>query len=295
MNSQADTRRSRPESAATAGVVLAGGRSTRMGTAKADLEWHGSTLLHRVCGLIDRVVDGPVVVVRAPGQELPPLPAGVELSEDAREGRGPLQGLAAGLSALEGRAQAAYVSSTDVPLLHPAFVRRVLAAVAQEDVDVALPVAQGFRHPLAAAYRTDLLPDVEELIEADRMRPAFLFERCRVRELSEDELLADRALAQADPNLLSLLNVNDPQEYERARSREAPTISVRRFGALANGTGHQPVLAGAATLGAAAQAAGIALDRHVVAALNGDQISRDPELPLAAGDSVAFLAADAGG
>jgi molybdenum cofactor guanylyltransferase len=295
MNSQADTRRSRPESAATAGVVLAGGRSTRMGTAKADLEWHGSTLLHRVCGLISRVVDGPVVVVRAPGQELPPLPAGVELSEDAREGRGPLQGLAAGLSALEGRAQAAYVSSTDVPLLHPAFVRRVLAAVAQEDVDVALPVAQGFRHPLAAAYRTDLLPDVEELIEADRMRPAFLFERCRVRELSEDELLGDRALAQADPNLLSLLNVNDPQEYERARSREAPTISVRRFGALANGTGHQPVLAGAATLGAAAQAAGIALDRHVVAALNGDQISRDPELPLAAGDSVAFLAADAGG
>ena len=83
MKSQADTRRLRPESAATAGVVLAGGRSTRMGTAKADLEWHGSTLLHRVCGLIDRVVDGPVVVVRAPGQELPPLPAGVELSEDA--------------------------------------------------------------------------------------------------------------------------------------------------------------------------------------------------------------------
>ena len=295
MNSQADRRRSRPESAATAGVILAGGRSTRMGTAKADLEWHGSTLLHRVCGLIDRVVDGPVVVVRAPGQELPPLPAGVELSEDAREGRGPLQGLAAGLSALKGRAEAAYVSSTDVPLLHPAFVRRVLAAVARENVDVALPVAQGFRHPLAAAYRTDLLRDVEELIEADRMRPAFLFERCRVRELTEAELLADRALAQADPNLLSLLNVNDPQEYERARSLEAPAISVRRFGALANGTGHQPVVAGAATLGAAAQAAGIALDRHVVAALNGDQISRDPELPLAAGDSVAFLAADAGG
>jgi molybdenum cofactor guanylyltransferase len=295
MNSQADTRRSRPESAATAGVVLAGGRSTRMGTAKADLEWHGSTLLHRVCGLISRVVDGPVVVVRAPGQELPPLPAGVEVSEDAREGRGPLQGLAAGLSALAGRARAAYVSSTDVPLLHPAFVTRVLAAVAPEDVDIALPVAQGFRHPLAAAYRTDLLPGVEELIEADRMRPAFLFERCRVRELSEDDLLANRALSQADPHLLSLLNVNDPREYERARAREAPAISVRRFGALANGAGHEPVLTGAATLGAAAGAAGIALDRHVVAALNGDQISRDPELPLAAGDSVAFLAADAGG
>ena len=295
MTTQPETRRSRPELAAAAGVVLAGGRSTRMGTAKADLEWHGSTLLHRVCGLISRVVDGPVVVVRAPGQELPSLPGGVEVCEDAHEGRGPLQGLAAGLSALEGRAQAAYVSSTDVPLLHPAFVNAVLAAVTREDVDVALPVAQGFRHPLAAAYRTALLGDVEELIAADRMRPAFLFERCRVRELSEDDLLADRALAKGDPSLLSLLNVNDPEEYRRARARDAPAISVRCFGTLANGRGHTPLLTGAATLGAAARAAGITLDRHVVAALNGDQISRDSELPLAAGDSVAFLAADAGG
>jgi molybdenum cofactor guanylyltransferase len=279
----------------TAGIVLAGGRSTRMGQAKAELEWHGSTLLHRVCGLIGRVVEGPVVVVRAPGQELPPLPSGVEVTEDAREGRGPLQGLAAGLSALDGRARAAYVSSTDVPLLHPAFVDTVLAALAREDADVALPVAQGFRHPLAAAYRTALLPDVEELIAADRMRPAYLFERCRVHELSEDELLSHRALGQGDPNLLSLLNVNDPQEYERARARDAPAISVRCFGTLANGTRHEPLAAGAATLAAAAHAAGIALDGHVVATLNGDQISRDPELPLAPGDAVAFLAADAVG
>ena len=51
----------------------------------------------------------------------------------------------------------------------------------------------------------------------------------------------------------------------------------------------------AATLGAAAAAAGVTLDEHVVAALNGDQITRDPEAPLAAGDTVAFMAADAGG
>jgi molybdenum cofactor guanylyltransferase len=295
MDSEIHTRPSRPEPASAAGIVLAGGRSTRMGRSKANLEWHGSTMLHRVCGLIGRVVDGPVVVVRAPGQELPALPDGVEVSEDAREGRGPLQGLAAGLNALDGRAHAAFVSSTDAPLLHPAFVRAVLTAVAHENVDVALPVAHGFRHPLAAAYSADLLPDVEELIAADRMRPAFLFERCRVHELSERELLADRALAQADPTLLSLLNVNDPQEYERVRARDAPAVSVRCFGTLANGAGHEPLATGAATLAAAARAAGVSLDRHVVAALNGDQISRDPELPLAAGDSVAFLAADAGG
>jgi len=277
-----------------AGVVLAGGRSTRMGRPKASLEWHGSTLLHRVTGIVGRAVDGRVVVVRARDQELPPLPPGVRLVEDAAEGRGPLQGLAAGLAAVADEAAVAYVSSTDVPLLHPAFVRAVARATA-EDVDVGLPFVHGFRHPLAAAYRTSLLPAVEKLIAEDRMRPAFLFERSRVRELSEDDLLRDSELAKADPELLSVLNLNEPDDYERARARAAPSVTVRRFGTLATNLGREPIAIRAATLEAAARAAGVALDRHVVAAVNGDQITRDPELPLAGGDEVAFLAADAGG
>jgi molybdopterin-guanine dinucleotide biosynthesis protein A len=266
-----------------------------MGRPKAGLEWHGSTLLHRVAGIIGRSVDGPVVVVRAPGQDLPSLPPGVRVTDDAREGRGPLQGLAAELAAVASEADFAYVSSTDVPLLHPAFVARVLAVAERDDVDVALPVAHGFRHPLSAVYRTSLLADVEKLIAQDRMRPAFLFERCRMRELDEEELLRDHSLARSDPELLSLMNVNDPSEYERARARAAPVITVRRFGTLALGADREPVELRAATLAAAAAAAGVPLDRHVVAALNGEQMSRDPEMPLAAGDTVAFLAADAGG
>jgi molybdopterin-guanine dinucleotide biosynthesis protein A len=280
--------------AACAGIVLAGGRSTRMGTPKAALEWHGSTLLRRVTGLVARGVDGPVVVVRAPGQALPALPAGVEVVEDAREARGPLQGLAAGLAALDGGFDAAYASSTDAPLLHPAFVRRVVGAI-DDDVDVVLPRAGGFPHPLAAAYRTTLLPVVERLLAADRLRPAFLFEECRVRRLDEDALLADRTVATLDPHLDSVLNLNEPADYEAARARPAPEITIRRFGPLARDGGTGPQAVRAATLAAAAGAAAVVLDEHVVAALNGDQISRDPELPLAAGDTVAFMAADAGG
>ena len=277
-----------------AGVVLAGGRSTRMGAPKATLEWHGSTLLRRVCGLVARGTGGPVVVVRAPGQVLPALGRGVEVVDDAREGRGPLQGLAAGLRAVGDRAEVAYVSSTDVPLLHPWFVRRVLEAVG-EDVDVALPRAGGHPHPLAAAYRVGLLAQVEQLLAEDRLRPAFLFERCRVRRLGEQELLADRRLSAVDPALDSVLNVNEPGEYEAARARPAPQVSVERFGALRRGGPNGRVGVRAATLGAAAAAAGVALDEHVVAAVNGDQITRDPLEPLAEGDAVALMAADAGG
>jgi molybdopterin-guanine dinucleotide biosynthesis protein A len=267
-----------------------------MGTPKAALEWHGSTLLRRVLGIVQRSVDGPVVVVRAPHQALPDLPEGVEVVEDAREGRGPLQGLAAGLEAVRDRAPVAYASSTDVPLLHPRFIRCVLAAM-DADVDVVVPEVGGFPHPLAAAYRTELVDAVQRLIAEDRMRPAFLFEACRVRRLDAAALLADPILAALDPDLDSVLNLNNPADYAEARGRPAPEVTVQRFGVLRKlGNGHgDPAVVRAATLGEAAAAGGLALDGHAVAALNGDQITRDPELPLVSGDAVAFLSADAGG
>src|SRR5215472_13178491 len=149
----------------SAGIVLAGGRSSRMGTPKAALEWHGSTLLRRTAGILSRVSDGPVVVVRAPGQALPPLPAGTEVVADPREGLGPVQGIAAGLAALTGRAEVAFVAATDLPFLHPEFVRRLVRGTLP-GVDVALPAVRGFRQPLAAAYRTTLASLAEGLVVA---------------------------------------------------------------------------------------------------------------------------------
>ena len=279
--------------AAFAGVVLAGGRSSRMGAPKAALEWHGSTLLRRTTGFVGRVTGGPVLVVRAPGQELPELPPQVEIVEDPAEGLGPIQGLAAGLAALTGRAVIAFVSSTDMPFLHPAFVRRVLRAVA-DGADVGLPLARGYPQPLAAAYRVTLAPVAGRLVKQQRLRPAFLFEQCRVARLDEAALRADPVLAALDPDLDSVVNVNEPADYQAARARPAPEVSVQRFGTLADGR-HGPYTVRAATVAEAAAAAGLALDRHVVAALNGDQITRDGEMPLAAGDVVFFLSADAGG
>ena len=265
-----------------------------MGSPKAALEWHGSTLVRRVTGIIARVVEGPVVVVSAPGQALPALVGGVEVVADAREGRGPLQGLAAGLAAIRERAQVAYVSSTDVPLLHPAFVRRVVGAL-DDQVDVVLPEVGGHRQPLSAAYRTRLLSTVEELIGADRMRPAFLFERSRVLRMDEADLLQNGSLARLDPELASVSNLNEPADYERARALPAPEIQVEKFGPLATRSARRRQTVRAWSLGAAAECVDLALDEHIVAALNGDRITRDPELPLVSGDSVAFMVADAGG
>ena len=268
-----------------------------MGTPKAALEWHGSTLLARTVGIMTRATSGPVVVVRAPGQDLPELPAGTVVADDPREGRGPVQGIAAGLAALTGRADVAFISSTDMPFLHPAFIRRVLGVLECSDgTDVCLPVARGYKQPLAAAYRVSLAAAAERLVKEDRLRPAFLFDECRVETLDDAALKQDPVLAALDPDLDSLLNVNTPADYAAARARPAPEVTVQLFGTLAKGNSSGgPHLVRAATVGGAADALGIVFDRHVTAALNGDQITRDRATPLAAGDTVFFLSADAGG
>jgi molybdenum cofactor guanylyltransferase len=191
-----------------------------MGTPKADLAWHGSTLLHRTAELLSSTVGGPVVVVAAPGQELPALPGGVAVVEDPVEGLGPMQGLAVGLAEVADRAGAAFVCSTDLPFLHPAFVRRVVGELTG-GVDVVLPIVNGFRQPLAAAYRTGLAGLVARLLDDGTRKLGVLFEHCAVRRLDEAALLADPDLAEQDPRLESVRNVNTLDEYRAALRLEA--------------------------------------------------------------------------
>ena len=266
-----------------------------MGTPKAALEWHGSTLLGRTVRIVARATSGPVVVVRAPGQDLPELPEGTLVADDPREGRGPVQGIAAGLAALAGRADVAFVSSTDMPFLHPAFIRRVLRVLEEsKGTDVSLPVARGYKQPLAAAYRVSLAGAAERLVREDRLRPAFLFDECRVETLDDAALKRDPVLAALDPDLDSLLNVNTPADYAAARARPAPEVTVQLFGTLTKGGNASGAhVIRAATVGGAADALAVVFDRHVTAALNGGQITRDPATPLTTGDTVFFVSAAA--
>jgi len=279
--------------AVCAGVVLVGGRSSRMGTPKAALEWHGFTLLYRTAAIVARATGGPVVVVRASGQPLPDLPDGTRVVDDPRPGKGPVQGIAAGLAALSGQAEVAFVSSTDLPFLHPAFIRRVLGALAADGgADVALPVARGYPQPLAAAYRVRLAAIAERLVAQDRLRPAFLFAECAVTRLGDAALTADPLIAALDPDLDSLLNINTLAEYQESRARPAPLVTVQLFDALARDGrpgGPQPVRA--ATVDAAARAVCLDFGPPVTATLNVDQILRDGVAPLATGDTVHFTSA----
>jgi molybdopterin-guanine dinucleotide biosynthesis protein A len=124
-------------------------------------------------------------------------------------------------------------------------------------------------------------------VAAGRLRPSYVFDDAVVLRLDEGALLACAALRAADPTLESLVNVNDPGDYEAARSRPAPEVTVECRGVPRLGAVSGTVRA--ATVGAAADAIGLTLDGHVLASVSGEPPDRDPELPLVPGDTVTFV------
>jgi molybdopterin-guanine dinucleotide biosynthesis protein A len=178
-----------------------------MGRPKAWLPFGAELMLPRVVRLLGEAV-APLVVVAAPDQPMPPLPPAVEVLRDPVTGRGPLQGLAVGLEALRGRADAAFVSSCDVPFLQPAFVRRLIELL--DDYSICVPEAGGYRHSLSAVYRIEVAAIAARLLAEDCLRSSSLFEEAATRFVQPKEL------ADVDPMFRSLRNLNSPADYEVA-------------------------------------------------------------------------------
>ena len=175
-----------------------------MGLPKATLPLGDELMLQCVVRLLGEAVE-QIVVVAAPEQDVPTLPSEVLLVRDHREGRGPLEGLSAGLEALDGQVDAAYITGCDVPLLVPAFVSRLFQLLGEHQI--AVPYVDGYHQSLSAVYRTDVLHTVRELLAADRMRPFFLFESVSTLVVEENEL------REVDPTLNTLRNLNQKEDY----------------------------------------------------------------------------------
>ena len=198
-----------------AAVVLAGGRSRRMGVGKAGLAWRGTTLLGALLEALEPVV-GALVVVRAPGQALPPVPAAVEVVEDRAADRGPLEGMLVGLRAADA-AERALVCAVDHPWMTTALARRLLAGL-DGGSEAAVPLLGGRPQPLAAAYRTDLAGPLARLLGAGERRAGALLAGRRVTWLDEAALLADPRVRAADPALDGLRDIDTPADYAAAQA-----------------------------------------------------------------------------
>ncbi len=213
--------------ARTGGIVLAGGRSSRLAAAgiapsggKAALALGGRTLLERVVTAVAEVA-GRVVVVAAPGQPLPELPGAVAVVSDSRPGSGPLAAIADGLGCLRsaGGIERVVVASCDVPLVRAELLARLLEAVGPvgDGPLWVVPDVAGHLQVLLSAMLPGLAAAIDEWIAAGRRDPRSLVERLGRSAPGAVTILPGEALRDVDPDLASFRDLDTVEDLEEMR------------------------------------------------------------------------------
>lgn len=198
-------------------VILAGGKSSRMGRPKALLPFDGEPLIAHIARALNRWFSDTVVVA-APEQELPPLQA--TLVRDEVPHQGPVGGIYYGLAAA--KRDVVFVTSCDVPFLNLPLISHLRSQIS--NYDVVVPYWQGRFQPLHALYRKSVAPLLKDQLERGELRPIFLYEKVRTCKVSEEEL------RRFDPEGLSFLNMNTPEDYQVALSRWRSLAEGQRSG-----------------------------------------------------------------
>jgi len=192
-------------------IILAGGKSTRLGRDKASELLLGVSLLQRVVTQIEGLA-GEIVIVHAAGKALPQIEtlASLRVVEDVYADSGPLGGIFSGLSAITSRR--ALTVACDMPLLQPDLLAGLLL-LASDDYDAVVPTNDMYLpEPLCAVYTTRCLPATQSQLGAGALKVALFLDMVRVRYVPPTEWRA------WDPDGLSFLNINREADLHRAEA-----------------------------------------------------------------------------
>lgn len=197
-------------------LILAGGRSTRMGRPKESLPFGGTTLLGHAAAMLGACTDPVVVVARGGDQALPALPPGVRVVPDERPDGGPLQGLATGLRCVRRHGllddgDVVFTMACDMPFVTPAVVAVVAETLGR--ADCAMPDVGGVLQPLLAVYRVGALAAIDARLSAgDRALRVLADHLDTVR-------VAEVALRAVDPELRCVESLDTEAAWRAAQLR----------------------------------------------------------------------------
>jgi molybdenum cofactor guanylyltransferase len=177
-----------------------------MGRPKAELKFGATTLLERMVAELRQSFQEILLVTSPAGLEKTGPLEEVRVVRDEREYEGPLPALALGLTAI--RNDYAFVCACDSPLLRADLASALCAML--EHYDAVVPEIAGLVQPLHAVYRKRCIAAIDSMIALGEARLAQIVEAVSVRKVGERELRA------IDPDLLSFINVNTPEDYRRA-------------------------------------------------------------------------------
>ena len=187
-----------------AGVILAGGKSRRMGRDKSLLMLQGETLVARTVRTLAQLSDDLILVTNTPDQF---TGLSVTLTGDVIPGGGALSGIHAGLVAA--RSEWALVVACDMPFLNLDLLR-YMAGLTPGHAAV-VPRWQGELETLHTLYSRQCLPAIEPILRRGGGRIIEFYERVNVRYVKPSEI------ARFDPQGLSFYNINSPEDWTRAQ------------------------------------------------------------------------------
>lgn len=189
------------------GVILVGGKSSRMGRDKALLPVDGEILVEKVLATLTSSLRTVLLIGDRPERF---GKYGLAVCPDIFPGSA-LGGLYTGL--LRAETPCIFASACDLPFASPRILRHLIS-VGEEGFDAVVPLTGTRPEPLFALYRKNCLAPMKELLEARNYRIRDLFPRVRVRFVPREEL------AEFDDGGRAFLNVNTVEEYEAILGRE---------------------------------------------------------------------------
>ena len=195
----------RVEKVGCTAVVLAGGESRRMGRDKRSLTLEGQSFLERIVNLASGFA-AEVIVSLATREQGDAVPANIKVVLDENPGEGPACAL------ISAARQASYeylaVMPVDAPLLKPEIYRLLMREV--EGYEAAVPVVKGRPEPLHAVYSK------QAVLSCAETRPRSVR---ALLSLLNVNFVPEEKLRIADPEMLSFLNINTPEDYKKLRER----------------------------------------------------------------------------
>lgn len=198
------------------GIIVAGGRSSRMGQDKALLEINGATMLERTYTTLQQVAQRVVIVTRDnQGYGL----SGMETVSDVFPGMGPLSGIHAGLSA--STTEWGMVVACDMPFIQLEVLQDLLVVTekwtelhgtTEPTLQAVIPSMDGRIHPLLAVYHRSVLPSAEECLRNRQLRLTDWLNKLNVRYATVEDL----PRVSEDMWHKAAFNMNNPRDYELA-------------------------------------------------------------------------------
>lgn len=187
-------------------IILAGGKSRRLGKDKAGIKLDGKTTILQ--DIVDKLLKiSGEVIVSTDGRRYEGLDKRVKWADDIYPGGGSLVGLYSGLK--EAKFDYALVVACDMPFLNIDLIRYMIAM--PRDYDVLISRIDGKPQPLHAIYSKNCLKAMRELLEADRLSIMNLYPKVNTKYLPQE--IIDRY----DAEHRSFLDVNSPEKLEKAR------------------------------------------------------------------------------